>query len=486
MKKIKFLLFLASFGLMVSCNDALDIVQEGEINDETSFRTVQDLKGFLIADIYPRVSISNEIAFTAVFTDEVGIAPDSGGQGEELHRYNFFATDGYASSMWISNKTIINRVNRLIALSAQIQTSTPTEELQKQSIIAEARALRAFAYLQLQSYFTTDMADPNALGAILFDFVPATNATLPRATNAQIYDLMEQDLAFAAANLGTNVTVNPTFNDYKYVTPAMIEAIKARMYVYRKDYVNAETAANNAISLSGLSLSNAATYNLMWNDLQRGEIIFAASRPSSGGWGNVAANFYFNTTDINGGAFHNMGMNLYNLYNSFPTDVRRTAFVDITSDLANNNIMINKYPGKASAPLRNDLKIFRVSEMKLILAECQVGKASPNLPAAAALVQEIRTARGTGQALPTYATAQEAWRDILVERRKELSFEGHRYVDLRRLGPIANVSIDRNVADDNIPSTPLTLPITDHRFTFPIPQDEVRANPNIIQNPNYN
>ena len=48
--------------------------------------------------------------------------------------------------------------------------------LQKQSIIAEARALRAFAYLQLQSYFTTDMADPNALGAILFDFVPATTA----------------------------------------------------------------------------------------------------------------------------------------------------------------------------------------------------------------------------------------------------------------------------------------------------------------------
>ncbi len=486
MKKLKFLLFLASFGLMVSCNDAIDIVQEGEINDATSFRTVSDLKGFLVADIYPRISISNEIAFTAVFTDEVGIGPSSGGQGVDLHRYNFFATDGYASGMWLSNLALINRVNRLIVASELIEINSADEELQKKSIIAEARAIRAFAYLQLQSYFTTDMADPNALGAIVFDFVPATTLTLPRSTNADVYAFMEDDLDYAAANLSTDININPTFNDYKYVTPAMIEAIRARMYVYRKDYDAAETAANDAITLSGLGLSNAATYNLMWNDLQRGETIFAASRPSAGAWGDVASNFYFNTTDINGGSFHDMGMNLFNLYNSFPSDVRRTAFVDATSDIANNDVMINKYPGKASQPLRNDLKIFRISEMKLILAECQVGKSTPNLAAAAALVQEIRTIRGTGQVLPTYATAQEAWRDILVERRKELSFEGHRYVDLRRLGSIANVSIDRNVADDNLSSTPLTLPITDHRFTFPIPQDEIRANTNIVQNPNYN
>jgi hypothetical protein len=475
-----------------SCNDALDIVQDGEINNETTFRSVADVRSFLIGEVYRRLDITNEIAFTAVFTDEVGIGNNSGGQGVELHRYFLFPTDGYASGMWLQKYTMINRINRLIEVSNLVTPVDASEQAELDAILAEARTLRAYCYLQLQAFYSPDMSNDNALGVMLLDFVPNFNTALPRATNAQIFSFMESDLLFAENNLGSST-------NYKYVTPALVDAIRARMYLYRKNYVLAEQYANSAITLSGLSLSTTATYNAMWNDTNRGETIFAASRPSAGGWGNIAGQFFFNTTSLTGGCFHDMGRKLFEALDANPTDVRRTSWVDATSTFNANTpgsalnpnwvtadaIIINKYPGKTSQPLRNDLKLFRISEMNLILAECQVGKASPDLAAAATYVQAIRTRRNTGTLLPVYATAQDAWADILLERRKELCFEGHRYVDLKRLGTLANASIDRSLHDDSILSTPLTLPITDYRFTLPIPQSEIEANPSIQQNSNY-
>ena len=89
--------------------------------------------------------------------------------------------------------------------------------------------------------------------------------------------------------------------------------------------------------------------------------------------------------------------------------------------------------------------------------------------------------------MPSYANKAEALRDILKERRAELSFEGHRYVDLRRLGAQAGVSNDRSPLDDGGAglNAPLSLPITDYRWTFPIPSAEKLGNPSIVQNPGY-
>mgnify|MGYP005855390847 CR=1 FL=1 len=478
-----------------SCQDALDIVQDGEINDAATFRTVADARSFLIGDVYRRIDITNEISFTAVFTDEVGLGNNNGGQGRELHRYFLFANDGNASSLWLSNYAIINRVNRLIRGSALIPIDTPEDEVALNSVLAEARAIRAFAYLQLQTFFSTDLSNDEALGVMLLDFVPTVDVKLPRVSNADIFEFMEEDLQFAETNLSSLPGVNPFANNYKYVTQGFINAVRARMYLYRKNYTLAAQYAQAAISTSGVALATGAAYNAMWNDAGRGESIFSASRPSAGGWGNIARSFFFNTTSLTGGCFHDMGRNLFNALDSNTSDVRNL-WVDNSSifDPTQTNlalaqttdvIVINKYPGKPSQPLRNDLKIFRVSEMKLILAECAVGGATQDLAAAAGFVQEIRTARNTGQTLPFYATPQDAWADILLERRKELCFEGHRYIDLKRLGAVANASIDRNILDDIVLGTPLTLPINDHRFTMPIPQDEVQANTTIQQNPNY-
>jgi hypothetical protein len=67
------------------------------------------------------------------------------------------------------------------------------------------------------------------------------------------------------------------------------------------------------------------------------------------------------------------------------------------------------------------------------------------------------------------------------ERFKELCYEGHRYFDLKR----RNLPIQRDLSDVVGNTAIQTMPTTNFRFILPIPNQEVQANPSIIQNPGY-
>lgn len=508
MKNIK-KLFISFFvlALAASCDDAHNITQDGEIGDGAVFQKVSDLDAYLKGAVYPNVSISSEILFTSVFTDEVGIGPNNGGQEVGLHRFQLNASTGYPAAIWANHYYVINRVNRLIKASTTIPVEA-SEEATFNDIIGQAKVLRAFSYLQLLTYFSTDMSDDNALGVMLFDYVPAITEKLPRSKNADVFALIEADLSDAKASITQATPVGA----HKFVSKTLIDAIYARMYLYRKNYPLAKQYAQDVITGSGLVLAPATPYvagnfyaetttnpyRRMWADTAGGEIILSLSRPVSGAWGDIAAGFFFNTTNLTGGAFLDMGRNLFNELNAVNGDIRRLAFVDPTSLIDPNYLtnpayitsdaqIIDKYPGKGNTPLRNDLKVFRLSEMYFILAECAVYDSQLNV--AAGYIKNIRDARNRlgAQPLPVYASATDAWADILAERRKELCFEGHRYVDIKRLGVLANKSIDRSITDDTNTSLPTTISNTDYRFTLPIPQDEISGNVQIReqQNPNY-
>ncbi len=503
MKKIFSLIAVLGLFLSSSCDDAIDIIQEGELSEAALFETSNDMQDFLIGNVYPFVSIDNEIGFTANFTDEIGIGPSNGGQGTELFRYILTPAEGYASSLWLNKYTLINRVNRLIRGATLITVKDEADQIRVNSILAEARALRAFAYMQLLAFYSTDMTDPEALGVMLLDFVPEVDTKLPRVRNAEIFALIEADLQFAQTNYRLPEPPIPA-NQYKFVTQDFINATYARFYLYSGNYALAKQYAQQAITESGLVLTPATPYNAanfytagtsnpyrrMWADAAppggRGEILFALSRPTAGGGGSIGGTFFFNTTELTGGAFFNMGLNLFSELNENAGDIRRLAFVDPTSTAEDR--IIDKYPGRTNAALRNDIKIYRISEMYFILAECAV--VENQLSTVAGYIKNIRDARSRigAVALPVYTSAQDAWADIVDERRKELCFEGHRYIDLKRLGVLANRSIDRNASDDRLATTPLTISNTDYRFTMPIPQSEIQGNPNIRdqQNPGYN
>jgi hypothetical protein len=545
--KIGFISSVFAFFMFSSCEDAYNIVQDGELN-ESAITTVPLMQSWLNG-IYGTVSIVSQVGFTGIFTDETSIGTGNGGQNLGLHSFFLTTGEGYATGIWYNNYITINRVNRLMRMVAdpdgagpllpQVPVPTdPTELDTYNQIIAQARALRAFSYFQLLTYFSTDLKDDNALGVMLFTHVPTASEQLPRVANGLVFAQIEDDLAYAYANVSTTAT-------YKYVSKNMITALRARMYLYRGNYVLAKQYAQDAIAAApGLSAatpvanpiptnplfslfvaSNPATigaatsawntafynptgpnsppYRKVFADAIQGEMIFALDRPAAGGPGpNTATQFTTNSSNTAGSPLFEMSRALFNKLTAIPGDVRRYVNVDPTSKcnpnyltdpnyVASDVLIIDKYPGKPNAVLRNDEKIFRTSEMYLILAECLANEGNINgaTNSVAAIIKQFKDTRNfipanQNQPLPVYADATAALSAILDERRIELCFEAHRYIDLKRLGPVTGKSIDRDPTDDR-PGSILTISNTDYRFTMPIPTDEINANPGIQQNPGY-
>lgn len=508
---------IAASVAIVSCSDAIEIVQDGEINPDVALTTVANMENYLNGAVYTSLDNAAAIKYTSLFTDELRIGPANSGQDLSNFRWIITPNNGYASTIWSSNYTTINRVNTLVAASEKI-TPASSDVAKYNSTIAEARAFRALSYLNLMTYFSTDTKNNSALGVMLALKPMAITETLPRVSNAEIWAAVEADLNYAYTNIGYNPTARPT---PFFLGKAGVSAIRARMYLYRGNYTLAKQHAQQAITDSGLTMTVAtpvpsgtpgqvawnntfyaaaggpSPYRQMWVDTVPGENIFKLSRPAVG-QGGIADMYTTNTTSLSGSPLWTAGLNLFTAFSNTANDIRRYAFLDPSSNTYNattgavvaigNDQVIDKYPGKGNTPLKNDVKLFRITEMQLILAECAAQGSPADLTTAATIVRSVRQARvmsGTAT-LPVYASVQDALRDILTERRVEFAFEGHRFIDLKRLGTAANVGISRNSNDDRIiTSSPVTLSLTDYRWTLPIPANEINGNPGIQQNPGY-
>ena len=213
---------------------------------------------------------------------------------------------------------------------------------------------------------------------------------------------------------------------------------------------------------------------------------------SAGGW--AGARFCFKGADED--PYFEVSRSLFNILDK--DDVRHdivvhpnsTVDTDYTNsaDYKNSDILyVGKYLGSEGQKLMNDLKIFRASEMVLIVAEAQV--AQNNLDAAAQTIKSLRDARfGTDTTAPSFSTQTEAFGAILDERRVEFAFEGHRYKDLKRMGIRGNRNAVKDAMDCKIAGAAnCSMNSDDYRFTLPIPLVEFNGNPGLReqQNPGY-
>ena len=136
-------------------------------------------------------------------------------------------------------------------------------------------------------------------------------------------------------------------------------------------------------------------------------------------------------------------------------------------------------------------------EMQLIQAEAILrGAGSGTVADAMELINGVRGRAGVGQAaLPTTATAQEAWGHLMTERRIELWMEGRNAADERRWTrnpPFAGADVQAllNIPDWDNPTDPgYTVLFVDNprgldgagpdELCYDIPQSERDRNPNV-------
>jgi starch-binding outer membrane protein, SusD/RagB family len=500
MKKINIilLLFVVTF---TSCEDAIDIEQVGRLTPDVAFETPEDLlKGLM--GVYARYDITSEIALAAEYTDEVARGFATGGQGYNTGLvYNLTPASAAASTFWARGYSQLSAVNRLIEAAQFVED---TEDPLYDDVLGQAYALRAFSHFTLLSYYTTDYTDDNALGIIVVTDVPEIDEQRLRNTNGEVYAAINADLDRAEGLIDDQR--NPI-----YVSRDFVKALRARMAAYRQNYTQAEQLALELVE--DYPLANRQQYVAMFDDQDNTEIIFKLLRidndnwdgqgsqgsVSAGGWaGNV---FAFTNGTLGGGVFYEIDRGLFNLWdredirfdvNVHPTSIIAADYQNTANYVMDDRLVVGKYTGKAGLPLMNDLKVFRSSEMQLIVAEARValGRINGETNSAASALKELRDARfGEDTPLPVFADATEAYAYILNERRRELAFEGHRWKDLKRLGQRANQDAVRDPMDCAFFrfADACRLASDDYRFTLPLPLIEFNGNPGLReqQNPGY-
>jgi len=323
----------------------------------------------------------------------------------------------------------------------------------------------------------------------------------PRAPASEIYSLIEQDLLEAIDGLPEKSEYPAT--DMGRATKGAARALLAKVYLFLKDFANAEVYA--------LEVINSGEYALMPNfedaNSKAGEFgvesIFEIGALPLEGLAN-GGNQYANVQGVRGTPNRGWGFNRpsLDLQNSFePGDPRLDATViflgevldgitivgdggtpDELRDANNNLIEIETYNQKVWTPGENvptqhdhNKRILRYADVLLMAAEA-LNENGESTEALVYLNQVRERARGGADVLPDITeTDIDLLRDIILEeRRHELALEGHRFWDLVRTGKAEEVL------------GPLGFVAGKHEL-LPIPQSEIDLNNGVWeQNPNWN
>jgi hypothetical protein len=451
----KYLAVLAIVGLSACSKDFLEPTVSTSKDIATSVNTLGDLQGLMLGaydrmneyDYYGR----NYVIFADVRSDN---AFSSGNSGRFVSTGQFVMqpTEADVTDTWEQIYQVIANTN--IVINTQVEDNDSPEV---QYVKGQAHAVRALAYMDLLRLYGQQYAGGNLGVPIVTEFDNEGGNLFPaRATVDQVWAQIGQDLQTAAQVMDPSLE-DETSSNIEITTNA-VYALQSRYYLYVKDYTNAAAAAKKVIDSGNYTIPDANTFLDSWGGQGGPNSIFELAFTATDNGGNTS--LYYMLQETNYGDVQ-VTEDLYNVYED--TDVRKQLY---SADEGTYR-MVGKYP---SANYVDNVRIIRYEEVILNYAEALAQTGSPEALTYLNLIAESR-----GATAYTAATID----NILLERRKELSFEGHRFFDLMRTGKgITKV-------DPRQTFTAAGIPFGSSALAFPIPLNELSANPNIVQNEGY-
>ena len=454
-------LLLLSLG---ACSE-LGLEPKASISNDAYFQTIGDFRAAIVGAYDAMTDDDYYGRSLHLMSDIMG---EDVKQNSSANRYQEFADfeglprsgHNYEEDLWEAGWEVINMLNMLINADYTPPAGVAAEFNQ---ILGEAHALRGLAYFDMvkmyaQHYtFTGDASHPGVPLVLESD---VTN--LPsRATVGAIYDQIVDDL-----NQGIGL-MNQVRNGPFMMTENGARALLSRVYLYMEDWTNAVAMADDVINSGDYSLVTGAAYVDQFVTGGSSEAIFELVYTPTDNQGSDCLGCMYTAT---GYGDYLPAQDLLNLID--PGDIRMQMFVVdplLTGIYASHRV--NKWP----TPQQTDnIPVIRLSEVYLNRAEANARLG--NDAEAQADLDLIRQ-RGLASAPAVTATGQALIDEILIERRIELGYEGHRIHDLMRtMSDIVRVDVTGDVA---------LMPYPCQFCILPIPEHEVLANPNIGQNPGY-
>ena len=461
-KKYSLYLVVATF-LIGGCKKELNQNDPDVIGEANAFTTFDHILLGLNGAYNKYSAYANDMYVNALLSDEAKIGINNAGQGALTYRYQYSSdatTGGDVTASYFPYYNMIDHINRILP-NIPLVTATSAQEGLRDPVKGQLLALRAIAHFELMEAFSKNYSASEPLGVPIM-LVSDNTAKPSRKTMGEVMTQIESDLS-AAKNLLPVVTV-ATFSDTA-MNKVNVAAYQARIALYKGDYANAITYATEVINSNVKPLVTGATFAGIWTDANNSETLLRIrylTNSTIGSLWTAGALIYIAPSD--------------KLVASYAaTDIRKAAYIGTTS----GNNYVNKFYTSSRGARVVDIKAIRTAEMYLIRAEAYAKQATPNLALGAADLNALRAQRITGYVNQTFATAADLITAVLDERFKELCFEGFRFYDLKR----NNLPVQRNSTDASAEWQ--TLPVTSYRWVLPIPQAELNANPNMVQNSGY-
>lgn len=500
MKNTKiFLASLLAVFAVTSCN--LDKYPDTAINTDEAMESVADCQAFRNG-LYSGM----KYCFTGAFvyapdlqTDLYHAVKNFGNFQGAFYHYSVTASEGMANTAWFGLYGYIGNANFLIEGTKKLLaagTLSAADEALVRQYYGEACYIRAHMYYLLSQYFCEDY-DPGTAAdkmgvPVVTKYEPTGDSSKypPRGTLQATYDQIVADLTEAEGAVTAEGSQNSP-----YVTKDVVTALQARVALTMHDYDTAFTKAKNLIDKGTYMLvSDQKTYADGWINDNLSETIWQAAMTGPSDTGNSFSYFIYNTSGQAGEdnpqyVPEDWVLDLYDKAN----DIRYASYFDtreITTPVVGRLTLLVKYPGNkklysAVTNYVNQPKIFRISEMYLIAAEAAANKAGQD-GVASYYLNELRAKRIANWTDQDYSGV-ELMKQIREERVRELFGEGHRMNDLKRwhMGFSRSAGQDPDLVQPGENYASCTRPADDPYFLWPIPTDEIQANPHIQQNPAY-
>ncbi len=436
----------------MSCSDFLDVEPVSQLPGDGFYQSESDARAGVYG-IYGAVQSAfrtNVIYWGEGRADNVFTSQP--GDSYQLMTNDLLLTLGSAN--WSALYTIISRANYSIHYIPSIFEADDAEGLE---LLGQARALRALAYF----YCVRVWGD---VPLITEPYISSTQDLFSaKSDKSQVLTLIEDDLKYAAENCADGYGDDSRI----LIVKGSVYAILTDVYMWQGKYAEALETSQLVLNNSLYSLESMDNWSGIFVDGNSSESIFEIG---------YDATLYNNFRVF----FATGGYAIYTPSEEFrnsiePGDLRQTLIYDVTQA---EPTLIWKFfgygfndedPGLST----NSIIMYRLADIMLLRAEALNKQGNSN--EALGLLNTIR--KRAGLSTLTLSDANSMYGDlesaILHERSIELCFEGHRWFDLVRtnkaistMGPLNGLSDSGNLV-------------------WPIHEDAMNENPNLVQNSFY-
>jgi starch-binding outer membrane protein, SusD/RagB family len=472
----------------LGCQPELNLAPISNKSTATFYKTEADASTALTAAysvLQTSIYIAETILTPTTVASDDGVPFLTGNADRRaLWTYNISTNNTWTSAPWASSYSGIQRANVVINNVPQIKMNTSLRD----RYVAEAKFLRALHYFNLVRFY-------GGVPLVSEEVTILENAQISRASVEEIYKFIEKDLLEAETVLPNAYPVS----EAGHATKGSANGLLSKVYLtwagtFKGSEYWSKAAAKAKEVIDGGNYDLWQNFDEAFEIKNRGgkESVFEVTyvtdvlgQQHSTYWAPRGAAYVpgngFGTIRVSKSLWESFSPTDKRISGSFLTNDIRNPAVKLTVENPDPSLALSfwKLTDLTSKVFGGNGKSFpymRFSEVLLIFAEALNEVSNGPTSEAYKAINRVRTRAGLSD---LSGLSQAQFKDaILLERRLELSHEGHRWFDLVRTGRLLE-AVSKEVSFGRNPT------IKAHHVLFPIPQREIDANSKLVQNAGY-